>query len=205
MTAKPTFADSVFINCPFDEQYQPLFEAVVFCVVDCGFVPRCALEESDSGQVRLAKIAQLIAGSQYAIHDLSRTELDAATHLPRFNMPFELGLDLGCRTFGTGRTRRKRALIVDCKPYRYQALISDIAGQDIDCHDNSSDRAIEVVRHWLRTNSRRGSVPRASDIKRRFVAFSSALPELCERSGADREDLRFVEYVALARVWLTTP
>ncbi len=26
----------VFINCPFDAQYQPLIEAIVFAVRDCG-------------------------------------------------------------------------------------------------------------------------------------------------------------------------
>lgn len=51
-----SFAASVFINCPFDNEYQPIFEAVVFTVVACGFTPRCALEELDSGTVRLKKI-----------------------------------------------------------------------------------------------------------------------------------------------------
>jgi len=35
---------SVFINCPFDRQYQPLLDAIVFCVVACGSEPRCTLE-----------------------------------------------------------------------------------------------------------------------------------------------------------------
>ena len=35
-------ARKVFINCPFDEQYKPLFHAAVFAVIDCGFIPRCA-------------------------------------------------------------------------------------------------------------------------------------------------------------------
>jgi hypothetical protein len=48
---------SVFINCPFDPQYQPLFEATVFCVVACGFVPRCTLELTDAGEVRIENIS----------------------------------------------------------------------------------------------------------------------------------------------------
>jgi hypothetical protein len=36
----------------------------------------------------------IISGCKYSIHDLSRTELDKTTRLPRFNMPLELGLDL---------------------------------------------------------------------------------------------------------------
>ncbi len=48
---RESFAGSVFINCPFDNEYWPTFEAVVFTVVACGFTPRCALEELDSGTV----------------------------------------------------------------------------------------------------------------------------------------------------------
>ena len=35
----------MFINCPFDAVYEPLFDAIVFAVYDCGFIARCALEE----------------------------------------------------------------------------------------------------------------------------------------------------------------
>ena len=45
----PGYEDSVFVNCPFDEEYEELFDAIVFSVHDCGFVARGALEASDSG------------------------------------------------------------------------------------------------------------------------------------------------------------
>lgn len=200
----PRFSDCVFINCPFDEQYWPLFEAIVFCVIDCGFVPRCALEDSDSGRVRLDKIRKLIASSQYGIHDISRIELSGSLSLPRFNMPFELGIDLGAKAYGSPTLKRKKLLVLDSEPYRYQASISDIAGQDIRHHGNSPDTAIQVVRHWLVTASKRKGVPSASTIRDRFAAFTTALPTLCDESGADRDDLQFVEYAKLAEVWLTT-
>ena len=59
MPASPSA--SVFINCPFDQQYQPLFEAIVFCVVACGFVPRITLDLTDAGEVRIENIYRLIA------------------------------------------------------------------------------------------------------------------------------------------------
>jgi hypothetical protein len=37
----------VFVNCPFDDGYKPLFNATVFAVLDCGFEPRWV----GSGQV----------------------------------------------------------------------------------------------------------------------------------------------------------
>ena len=43
-TRGPRFADCVFVNCPFDAEYWPIFEAIVFGILDCGFTPRSALE-----------------------------------------------------------------------------------------------------------------------------------------------------------------
>jgi len=103
----PEFERYVFINCPFDDEYVPIFEAVVFAVHDAGFRPKCARERLDSSEIRLQKIVDLIRSSRYSIHDLSRTELDQATALPRFNMPLELGIDLGCKI----RKSRSRACV----------------------------------------------------------------------------------------------
>lgn len=200
--SRPRFSDSVFINCPFDAEYWPIFEAIIFCVLDCGFVPRCALEEADSGTFRLDKIQAIIRGSEYTIHDLSRVELTTDTRLPRFNMPFELGLDIGCRVYGSSRAREKKCLILDSDPYRYKAFLSDISGQDIQSHQNSPARAIKVVRDWLHIVSRRGSVPGPVPINERFARFTRNLPALCDESGLNRNDLQFVEYVALTEAWL---
>ncbi len=52
------YNDNVFINCPFDAKYKSLFDAMVFAVHDCGFIPRCALEEDDASEVRIDKIYQ---------------------------------------------------------------------------------------------------------------------------------------------------
>jgi len=198
----PRFSDSVFINCPFDNPYWPLFEAIVFCIIDCGFIPRSALEDADSGTIRLNKILGLLRGSQYAIHDLSRAELGNDSFLPRFNMAFELGLDLGCRTFGMRTLRRKRCLILDADQFRYRASLSDISGQDIRTHHNSPDEALTIVRQWLRTMSRRTTIPGAKLIKARFTTFNQQLPLLCDELGLDRLDLQFVEYVTLVGEWL---
>lgn len=91
---------NVFINCPFDGLYRPLFQAAVFTLYDAGYRPRCALESSDGGDVRVDKIMRILAECRLSIHDLSRVESDEASLLPRFNMPLELGIDLGCRRFG---------------------------------------------------------------------------------------------------------
>src|SRR3712207_156297 len=91
---KPTYNNSVFINCPFDDDYRPLFRALVFAIEACGFGARCALEVDDAGETRAEKLIRLIRASRYGVHDISRTEVNAE-RLPRFNMPFEFGLFVG--------------------------------------------------------------------------------------------------------------
>ena len=174
----------------------------MFCIVDSGFVPRCGLEEPDSGEARVRRIQHLIGTSLYSIHDLSRVEL--TPDLPRFNMPFELGLDLGCRTFGQRNARRKRCLILDSERRRYQRFrfLSDIAGQDIHAHSNSPDELITEVRNWLRSTSKRATIPGPKRIKERFARFSAVIPEYCEELGLDRHDIQFPEYVTLIEEWL---
>lgn len=58
MTA--SYSDSIFINCPFDDEYSVLLRALIFTVYRCGFVPRSALEEDDASDIRVEKIVRLI-------------------------------------------------------------------------------------------------------------------------------------------------
>jgi len=75
----PPFARSVFLNHSFDATYKPIANGIVFAVYDCGFVARSALDESDAGEVRVAKIQRIIETSRFAIHDISRVELIGTT------------------------------------------------------------------------------------------------------------------------------
>lgn len=108
-----TSARDVFINCPFDPTYKPIFWAIVFTVLRSGFSPRCALEADDSSENRLSKIEAIIEECRYGIHDISRTEVDGDPPLPRFNMPLELGLFLGAKRYGNRDQKTKRALVLD--------------------------------------------------------------------------------------------
>jgi len=199
---KPAYENCVFINCPFDTEYKPIFEALVFTIFDAGFVPRCAMEVSDGAQNRLEKIVAIISECKYGIHDISRTEPDAEHNLPRFNMPFELGIYFGCKRFGGGEHRRKASLVMDRERFRYQKFISDIAGSDIEEHNNDREIAIRKVRNWLRTTSRRSNIPGARKIWDRFNQFNGQLPAMCDKLGIDIEEIPFDEYNDLISAWL---
>jgi hypothetical protein len=197
----PDFERNVFINCPFDPAYAPIFEAIVFAVHDAGFFARSARERLDSSQVRLHKIIELIRSSRFSIHDLSRTELDDTTALPRFNMPLELGIDIGCKAFSRSHTR-KSFLVFDSEQYRFQRYLSDISGQDIHRHGNSPKMAVVRVRDWLRTESDVGTIPGGTAIYERYVEFRSDLPALCAELRLDIDALTFADLSDTISTWL---
>jgi hypothetical protein len=200
--AQTSYSKNVFINCPFDQRYAPLFNAMVFVVHDVGFRPRCALEASDAGQPRLKKIMDIISQCKYSIHDLSRIELDRRTGLPRFNMPLELGLDLGCRVYGPPKHKTKYCLILDTKPYRYQKFISDISGQDVYAHGGKERKAIYIIRDWLLSGLGRDVViPGGAAVFARYSAFQRALPSVCKKLHWTLRDLPFLDFSTAVAAW----
>ncbi len=41
-------------------------------------------------------------------------------------------------------------------------------------------------------------------IKRQYAGFVQWLPQYCARTGFDRDNLLFIEYVAMAKQWIAT-
>ncbi len=170
-------AENVFLNCPFDETYKPSFEALLFAVMASGYRVRCALEDDDAGDVRYEKLCRLISESGKSIHDLSRTDLSAAG-MPRFNMPFELGLYLGAGKFGSRAQRRKTSLILVKEPYRLPIYLSDLAGNDPQAHHGRVEDVIRIVRKYLHERPGGQALPGAARILMEFTRFKRALPAL---------------------------
>lgn len=174
----------------------------MFAVSDLGFVARCALERDDGAEVRLEKINRIIEDCAFGIHDLSSVSLDAVTGLPRFNMPLELGLFLGCRRFGSKRHRRKACLILDADRFRYRAFISDISGQDIHSHNASYRSAIILVRNWLVTAAKLEHMPGGNEIADRYDRFRRRLPALCVRFRRDLESTTYSDLIEMIMIWI---
>jgi hypothetical protein len=143
------FDRSVFINAPFDADYDPILQSVMFAVVYLGFEPKLARLRSDSAEIRVEKVADLIRTCKYSIHDLSRCVAKRKGEFYRLNMPFELGIDWACRRYMGEPHQAKRFLILEERRYRYQAALSDIAGVDIEYHGADARTAVRKVRNWL--------------------------------------------------------
>jgi len=195
----------VFVNCAFDPQFQPIFQAIVFAIIRSGFRARCALETQDGAENRFSKIQAIIEQCRYGIHDVSRTESDGDPPLPRFNMPLELGVFLGAKRYGAGDQKRKRTLILDALPYRYQRLISDIAGQDIVSHGGEPSAAIIAVATWLRQQSRVATIPGGQAIAAEYAQFRDDLPDVLAARQLSEAEMTFGDYSAIAAAWITEP
>jgi hypothetical protein len=142
---------SIFINCPFDPEFEPFLRSILFAVCAMGCKPRSALEESDSSALRLEKIYALIGKCRLSIHDLSRTELSRHTKLPRFNMPLELGIFLGMKRSASRKFRKKTCLIF-VKDKHNTSFITDLRGMDVERHGDDPERLIPAIRNWLQEN-----------------------------------------------------
>lgn len=194
---------NVFINCPFDEAYQPLFRALVFTIHACGMIARSALEVDDGAEVRIEKIARIIGQCRHGIHDISRTDIDVASGLPRMNMPFELGLFLGAKRFGGDQHEKKTCIIFDHERYRYQQFLSDIAGQDIRAHGNDPRELIRAVRNALATTRpERVILPSGRWMTRLYMLFLLDVPRICMELQLDHDDLGHRDLAEVIITWL---
>ena len=147
----------------------------------------------DSDDIRIHKIFGLIKQSKFGIHDLSRAEISEDNPTPRFNMPLELGIFIGCKSFGESFHREKKYLIFDKESYRYQKFISDISGQDIRNHKNKPEEIIQLIRDWLSNNSR-ATIPGQRFHLNRYRSFKKELKERCSFYDWDYDKLTFKEY-----------
>ena len=110
--SRPERSRAVFINCPFDGTYQPLFRAMCFTIMACGYLPRCALDESDSAAVRFV------------------TESSDLCLLPA--RPTRLDVDATAATFrAVFLAKRKAAFVLNQCPSTYRSSRASEAAGDL--------------------------------------------------------------------------
>lgn len=120
--------------------------AFIAGVAAFGLVPRAVLEIPGPDR-RLNRIADLIHRCRYSFHDMSRVQLSGpAPRVPRFNMPFELGL-------AVDRSLRAPAshqwFVFETLPHRLQRSLSDLNGTDPYVHGGTADGVLVQLSHAL--------------------------------------------------------
>lgn len=205
MRVPADFERNVFLNCPFDKDYEPLLRALVFTLVRLGYRPRIATECSDSAQQRLVKICNLIGSCRYAIHDLSRLRSKAAGELYRMNMPFELGIDYGARAFAGGFLGRKKSLILEREKHQFRTAISDLSGVDIQSHGDDPIQVVRAIRNWFVSNAGIKGAPAPQQIWDEFNTYLADFYEQRKKDGFSDEDLNSLpvtEQIDSIQEWL---
>jgi len=183
------FERSIFINCPFDDEYAPILQAIAFCVILLGYYPRLAPENTDNAANRLDRIIDLIEGSKFGIHDLSRCKSSASGEYARMNIPFELGIDHGFRRAGQAPSADKVILVLESTRYDYQKALSDIAGWDIQVHGGDFQKAVRRVRDWLVDKAGAEAIG-AARIQGKYIAFQEWHYERELANGASDDDIK---------------
>lgn len=133
-------ARDVFCNFPFDDNYERLYIALVAALLCTGQTPRTVLEVP-ANRHRLARILDLIAVCPFSVHDLSNVRVSGTGRgtdfrVPRFNMPFELGLAVA---LVQERVPDHQIAILESAAYRLQHSLSDMNGYDPAIHHGTVD------------------------------------------------------------------
>jgi hypothetical protein len=198
------FDTNIFINCPFDKDYTPLLRSLTFVLLYLDFEPNLS-QTLSSSTIRINQIKQHIRNCRYSIHDLSRSKPMKKGELPRFNMPYELGLDIGASEYGGKKLNTKKALILETDKYHYQKVLSDVSGQDIENHNDDPKTLILKVRNWISINSPGQIIPGQSEIWIAFNQFNADLATNLSPSytAKDIEEMPIGDYIKFARDWIT--
>lgn len=176
---------SVFINCPYDPDFEACFDAIVFATVCCGFLPRSALETGSVSVSRMERITEAIFSSNYSIHDLSRCHGEGDQHLARFNMPLELGIAMARRYGHKSKKPRHDWLVLVPDGHMYLKFVSDLAGYDPVKYDGTEKAIVAKVMTWLATRPDAVRTPNTMQVLEALPAFHDEKKQLKDKWGTD--------------------
>lgn len=194
-----SFDSSVFINCPFDTTYiNDLLKPMIYVIIKNGLTPRLSLEVSNSGQVRLEKITDIIKNCKYGIHDLSIVKSRKSNEFARMNMPFELGIDYGLRKSGISPLNSKQFLILGATKYDYMKATSDINGFDIKVHGNDTQKLFDCLYAWSSETLKIYKQDPPLKLFDDFISFNTSLfEEKAKKLGSDKLATNYIEKVSI--------
>ena len=171
--------DAVFLNIPYDKQFTEMFLAYVVGIRAYGLIPRATLE-IPGGVRRLDRIAALIRGCTYSLHDLSRVELDLVPPpTPRFNMPFELGLAVA---FHWPHSTKHTWFVLETEKWRIQKSLSDLNGTDVYVHGGTVDGVFrELAKAFIRLTRQ----PTVRQLRTIYQEIKDTLPKFLDAAGSE--------------------
>lgn len=137
-------ARDVFINVPFDSSHERIYLALIAGLVSLGLNPRSVLQIPANAD-RLRRLHEVISSCAFSLHDLCRVQLSRAAgfRVPRFNMPFELGLAVGIAV--ADRKQRYQWRTLEAIPHRLGASLSDVLGYETAIHHGTVTGTLDAL------------------------------------------------------------
>lgn len=169
--------EAVFLNIPYDHAYEGKFVTLVAGLVGLGRKPRCVLEIPDGGQGRLARIVRLIRRCSASINDVSRVQVSGPLRVPRFNMPFELGLACAVAKLAGSH----RYFVFEEVSHRIEHSLNDLNGHDPQIHQGTQ---VGILNALLNCFATRGATPSLDELHRLARRVRRASNQLKHRQRA---------------------
>jgi hypothetical protein len=174
---KPRARTEVFLNLPYDSNFENQFLSYICAIHSFGMVPRVTLE-IPGGTRRLDRIFALIQSCEFSVHDLSRVQLDRTKpRTPRFNMPFELGLAVAWERL---KGRRYVWFVMEAMRHRLAKSLSDLNGTDVYIHGGTISGVFREMGNAF-VRRKKSSVPQMWEIYREV---RKQIPTILARCGA---------------------
>jgi hypothetical protein len=177
-------AANVFLNVPFDDDYEPLYVALISALTAFGTTPRTVLEIPPQA-ARLERLRALIADCSASVHDLSRVEISGKPPVPRFNMPFELGLSVGLHP------NSHKWFLFESVPHRVSRSLSDLGGYDEMIHHGKPEGILRAVTNAFGAKKR----VRHDDLVALWKALRDVVPRIQRERGSLFTHAAFVDLV----------
>ena len=168
---------SAFLNVPYDKQFESLFLAYLVGIRGFGLVPKATIELPSSSH-RIHRIIELIHSCDCSFHDLSRVEVAATVEaVPRFNMPFELGLAYHHSTVSS-----HKCFLFEADHRRLERTLSDLKGVDSYEHRNEVKLLFSGLSSALVTED---PMPTVLEMQAVYEMIADALPQIKQDAGSD--------------------
>ena len=142
----PPSGSRVFLNVPFDKAYEPVFIGLVGALVHLGKRPTTVFDLGGGLAPLIDRLISAIQDNAFSVHDLTRVELSGtgAAAVPRFNMPFELGLAVAVSLIDR-RQPRHSFVLLESSRFRLQRSLSDMNGYDPFIHNGTQGGAVRAM------------------------------------------------------------
>ena len=113
-------------------------------------------------------------------------------------------MDIESTEYGGKVFKLKKILILEKEKYHTAKVLYDIAGQDVENHNDDPETVILRVRDWFSTNEKIKVLPGSSEIWTAFNQFNSELSSSLKGKFTKKEisEMKIGDYIKYAKEWI---